>query len=99
MIIPLMAGWGGVRRDLDRLVVEAKAEIWPLLVHELIKGTVELICLHGLADLGEEEYSMVMEHTEHIEYEFPMIQIGRIVFQKSLPPDLGVSVWRSASNM
>jgi len=78
-------GWmGGVFREGDRLKVQAKASIWSLVVHELIKGTVELICLHGLGELDDKEYSVVMDQTEHIEFEFQMIQIGRLVFQKFL---------------
>lgn len=84
IVMPLMVGWGGVRREDDRLVVQAKATAWPLLLHELIKGTVELISLHGLGELDDAEYSLIMDHTEHVEYEFPMIQIGRHVFKKFL---------------
>ncbi|QEG22633.1 hypothetical protein [Mariniblastus fucicola] len=94
MLMPLMVGWGGVMRDEGQLVVQGKAGVWPLLLHELVKGTVELICLHGLGDLADEHFDVAMDHTEHVEYEFPMIQIGRLVFQKflaALPREISLS--------
>ena len=79
-----MAGWSAVERRNGRLEVIAKAVIWPLLVHELIKGTVELICLHGLSSLTDEEFDVVMDRTDHVEYEIPMLQIGGAFFRKFL---------------
>jgi hypothetical protein len=84
MAIHLMIGWGGVERRDGRIGVTAKASTWPLLLHELVKGTVELICLHGLGRLEDDSFDAVMNHTEHLEYEFPMIQIGGEFFKKFL---------------
>ena len=79
-----MVGWSAVERRNERLEVVAKAWIWPLLIHELVKGTVELICLHGMSSLYEDEFELVMDETEHVEYEIPMLQIGGTFFRKVL---------------
>lgn len=93
LMMHAMVGWGGVDRrdefDVQRdgsseLKVVAKAVTWPLLMHELVKGTMELICLHGLNELSEEHYTSVMDHTEHVEYEIPMIQIGPEFYRRFL---------------
>ncbi|MFK7769411.1 MAG: hypothetical protein AB8B55_19495 [Mariniblastus sp.] len=84
LTLQLMVGWGGVDRHDDGLKVVAKAITWPLLIHELVKGTMELICLHGLNDLSNEDYVTVMDETEHLEYEIPMIQIGPEIFRRFL---------------
>ena len=34
-------------------MVVARAIVWPILCHELVKGTAELICLHGLNTLDD----------------------------------------------
>ena len=84
MLMAGMVGWGGVDRRDGTLAVVAKAMIWPLLIHELIKGTVELICLHGLSQMDEESYLATMDVTEHVEHEVPMLQVGPEVFARVL---------------
>ena len=84
LLLKAMVGWGGVDRINGELQVMAKAIFWPLLVHELVKGSMELICLHGISAVSDEDYSVVMDHTEHVEYEVPMIQIGPVIYQAFL---------------
>ena len=84
LIKKFMVGWSAVERRDGRMEVVAKAWIWPLLIHELVKGTVELICLHGLSNLEDEEFELVMDETEHVEYEIPMLQVGGTFFKKVL---------------
>jgi len=84
LLMMAMVGWGGVDRIDGELQVVAKAVFWPLLVHELVKGSMELICLHGISDVSDGDYSIVMDHTEHVEYEVPMIQIGPVIYQAFL---------------
>ena len=79
-----MVGWGGVDRRDGGLTVVGKAIVWPLLIHELIKGTVELICLHGMSDMDEASYLETMNITEHVEHEVPMIQVGPELFGRLL---------------
>jgi len=80
----LMVGWGGVDRIDGQLQVVAKAIVWPLLLHELVKGSMELICLHGMNDMPAEDFNVVMDYTEHIEYEVPMIQMGPEFYKRFL---------------
>ncbi|MEM1211803.1 MAG: hypothetical protein AAGI68_05825 [Planctomycetota bacterium] len=70
-------GWSGVVRLPDgRLGVHARAWTWPLLVHELIKGVAELVCLHGLNRLDDQVYTAVIAAVDHIEHEIWMMQAG-----------------------
>lgn len=83
-ILQCMIGWSAVVRRKGRLSVKATATFWPMLVHELIKGSVELICLHGMSDVSESEFQIALEYTDHIEYEIPMLQIGGTIFRQFL---------------
>lgn len=84
VLMECMIGWSAVVRSKGRLKVRAAATIWPLLVHEFVKGTMELICLHGLNTLEEEDYQVVLDRTDHVEFEIPMLQIGGAVFRRLL---------------
>ena len=89
-----MVGWGGVDRVGGELQVVAKAIVWPLLLHELVKGSMELICLHGMSDMPTSDFDVVMDYTEHLEYEAPMIQMGPEFYQRFLkvvPPELALA--------
>ena len=83
-ILKGMIGWSAVVRQEDRLSVRATATFWPMLVHELIKGSVELICLHGMNSVSERDFAVALERTDHIEFEIPMLQIGGTVFKQFL---------------
>ncbi|MEM9943717.1 MAG: hypothetical protein AAF939_19295 [Planctomycetota bacterium] len=89
-----MIGWSNVQRNDGQLQVFAKAWMWPFLLHELVKGTVELICLHGMTSLLDEEFELVMDETEHVEYEIPMLQIGGAFyrrFQAVIPAEIPIA--------
>lgn len=86
----LANGWDRVVLRDGRMVVVAKAQFWPLLVHELVKGTAELICLHGLNTLSADDYERVLEATDHIEYESWHMQTGAELWRRLLallPPE------------
>src|SRR4029079_9618767 len=54
--------WGGVTREPDgALCVRATAINGYYLSKELVKGTAELICLHGLGELDDSTYEQVMQ--------------------------------------
>lgn len=86
-------GYGGVMRIDDELLAVAKARVWPLLSHELVKATVELICLHGLNSLDDKTYSHVVSAADRVEYENWLLQAGCELWRRMLPlmPD-GVAV-------
>ncbi len=83
-------GFGGVLRYGSELFVVARGWIWPILSHELVKGTAELICMHGLNDLDEETYRKVVDAADRIEYEPWMLQAGSELWRQLLPllPDV-----------
>lgn len=78
------AGYGGVSRVDGKLGVEARAWVWPLLVHELTKGTAELICLHGLNKLDAATYDYVTYIADKIEHEIWMMQAGGELWRRLL---------------
>ncbi|QDU94195.1 hypothetical protein [Lignipirellula cremea] len=78
------SGFGGVQRCDGRMEVIAKAVNWPLVAHELVKGTAELVCLHGLNQLEESVYQQVTEEADQIEYETPLLQAGAEVWRRLL---------------
>lgn len=86
------AGYGGVRNIDGKLHVEARAWMWPLLAHELTKGTAELICLHGLNTLDDMTYEYVTHEADKIEYEIWMMQAGGMLWRLFLAalPNSGV---------
>lgn len=69
-------GYGGVELRGGEFTVVAKAWNMPLLLHELVKGTAELVCLHGLNRLDAEAYEAVCAEADQIEYEGWMLEVG-----------------------
>ena len=64
-------GWRG-----GSLRVRAVAWNVPLLGHELVKGTAELVCLHGLGGLDDDTYDAVLAEADQIDDELWMLQAG-----------------------
>jgi len=77
-------GYGGVDRQGKNFTVVAKAWNWPLLSHELTKGIVELICLHGINTLDDETYKLVTDEADQIERETWMLQAGSEMWRRLL---------------
>jgi hypothetical protein len=71
-----IVGYGGVVQRGDGLTVVGKGTNWQLLCKELVKGTAELICLHGLNQLDDETYRQVLNVTDHLDLEPWMLQSG-----------------------
>jgi hypothetical protein len=78
------AGYGGVLRGDEQLRVVARGWNWSLLCHELVKGTAELICLHGLNTLDDQTYAKVIAATDRIEYEPWMLPTGAELWRRIL---------------
>ena len=76
MILSGAVGFGGVQRKENRFVVVGRAFVFPLLVHELAKGTMELICLHGLNKMNDGLYEQVMLEADQLEFETYQLQAG-----------------------
>jgi len=85
-----IVGYGGVARRGDALAVVARAANWTLLAKELVKGTAELICMHGLNELDDPTYAGVTRETDKLEHEPWMLQSGGELWRRLLlllPPD------------
>jgi hypothetical protein len=80
----LVVGYGGVMRRNGSLEVVARATNWQLLAKELVKGTAELICLHGMNHLSDDSYRQVVRHADRIEFEPWMLQTGGELWRRLL---------------
>lgn len=78
-------GYGGVLGKESEFRVVGRAWLWPVLSHELVKGTVELICMHGLNQLDATTYQEVLKAADRIEYEPWMLQVGPELWRRLLP--------------
>jgi hypothetical protein len=86
-----MVGYGGVIQNGDNLTVIGRGTNWQLLTKELVKGTAELICLHGLNELGDDVYHRVIKATDRLDLEPWMLQSGGELWRRllaSFPSDL-----------
>ncbi len=79
-----IVGLGGVVQRGDDLVVVGRGTNWQLLAKELVKGTAELICLHGLNQLDDETYRQVLNVTDHLDLEPWMLQSGGELWRRLL---------------
>ena len=89
-----IVGYGGVVQRGDELMVAARGTNWQLLAKELVKGTAELICLHGLNQLSDDTYRRVIHTTDRLELEPWMLQSGGELWRRllaSIPGDRPVS--------
>jgi hypothetical protein len=84
MLRTCVIGYGGVARRGHQLIVTAKGVTWQLLAKELVKGTAELICLHGLRQLEARMYQRVIEVTDRIDLEPWMLQSGGELWRRLL---------------
>ena len=75
-------GYSGVVRRNGRWFVVAKAWLFPLLVHELVKGTMELVCLHGLNELDKDVYLAATDEADQLEYESWCLQSGGALWRR-----------------
>jgi hypothetical protein len=100
MLRSCVIGYGGVARRDHQLIVTGKGTTWQLLTKELVKGTAELICLHGLRQLDDDMYQRVIKVTDRIELEPWMIQSGGELWRRLLAalPD-GCPVARVLMNL
>lgn len=76
MFLAGIVGYGHVKRARNELIVTSKGTNWQLLCKELVKGTADLICLHGLNQLDDSTYQHVISVTDHIDLEPWMLQSG-----------------------
>ena len=85
-----MAGSEEVDVQTDPPTIKVRAAMFPVLVHELVKGVHELIGTHGLPD-DPSQAEMVMASTDTLENEFWDLRLGPILWEKlqeSLPDEV-----------
>jgi|694.fasta_scaffold08082_18 hypothetical protein len=68
----------------DKPKVVAKGLIFPFLVHELFKGTAELLTHFGLEDLSEDDAKKVISKADDIRHEPYLAQTGPALWRKIL---------------
>lgn len=89
------AGYGGViRGENGELEVHGRGCFWPLLVHELVKGVAELICLHGMTHCAPEQWARVVEEADRPEYETWLLMTGAELWRRLLqvhPPQASLA--------
>jgi len=77
-------GYGGVISRRGTLVVVGRGTNWQLVAKELVKGTAELICLHGLSRLDDKSYDQVIKAADGVDYEPWMLQTGGELWRRLL---------------
>jgi len=85
-----MGGSEEVDIQTDPPTIKVRAAMFPVLVHELIKGVHELIATHGQPD-DPAQAEMVMATTDTLENEFWDLRLGPILWEKlqeSLPDEI-----------
>ncbi len=65
-------------------MVVARGINWLWLAKELVKGTAELVCLHGLNQLPDDTYRRVLEFTDRIDWEPWLLQSGGELWRRLL---------------
>ena len=86
-------GYSGIEKRDGGLVVRAQATIFVILLHELFKGTAELVCAHGLNRLDAQTYFNVVSQADRLHYEPWLLQAGPEMWRRFLavvPRDLGI---------
>lgn len=84
MFYKCMVGFGGVIHNGNDLVVVGRGTNWQLLAKELVKGTAELICLHGLNQLDDDIYRRIIDVTDRLDLEPWMLQSGGELWRRLL---------------
>lgn len=80
-----IAGREDVDRQTDPPTVKARAVNFPVLIHELIKGTLELVALHGRnrdEEGNEEDFSDVEESEDTLEKEMWDLRLGPAIWDR-----------------
>lgn len=87
-------GYSHVARNERQLIVSATGITWQMLTKELVKGTAELICLHGLLQLRDRTYQHVIEAADRLEFEPWLLQSGGELWRRLLaavPDDCSIA--------
>lgn len=89
------------KREGSKPKIKAKAMMFPLLLHELSKGVMELLTMHQLSSLEPDTLKKVYKHADKYEHEFFHFFVGPAVwrhFIKVVPKDKLARVVAALSN-
>lgn len=70
--------------EKDEPKIITSSTIFPILFHEMTKGVIELIFVHGISDLSPKDQENVIKYSDKIEYEPYQIQIGFLLWRDLL---------------
>jgi hypothetical protein len=59
-----------------RVIIQARAMVFPVLVQELVKGAMEYLTTLGMANMDEQDRNIVLAQADKLDYEPWQIQIG-----------------------
>jgi hypothetical protein len=80
-----IAGREDVDRQTDPPTIKARAVNFPVLIHELIKGTLELIALHGRnrdEEGNEEDFTDIEDSEDTLEKEMWDLRLGPAIWDR-----------------
>jgi hypothetical protein len=80
-----IAGREDVDRQTDPPTVKARAVNFPVLIHELIKGTLELVALHGRKrdeEGNEEDFTDIENSEDTLEKEMWDLRLGPAIWDR-----------------
>jgi hypothetical protein len=80
-----IAGREDVDRQTDPPTVKARAVNFPVLIHELIKGTLELVALHGRnrdEEGNEEDFTDIEDSEDTLEKEMWDLRLGPAIWDR-----------------
>jgi len=82
--LPMPAG-GAVQINPETMHAEAKANTFPVLLHELTKGAMDLLAEEQMATLPSAEDEATVRHTaDDTRWEIPLTQAGQELWRKFL---------------
>ena len=80
-----IAGREDVDRQTDPPTIKARAVNFPVLIHELIKGTLELVALHGRnrdEEGNEEDFTDIEDSEDTLEKEMWDLRLGPAIWDR-----------------
>lgn len=97
----MTGGTEEVEWEGDKPKIKAKAMMFPILLHEMSKGVMEVLTMHQLSSLEPDTLKKVYRHADKYEHEFFHFFVGPAVWRKFIrvvPKDKLARVIAALSN-
>jgi hypothetical protein len=75
-------GFNEISFDGDEPQVTAVALNFPMLLHELSKGMLEILAMHGINDIPEDELREILKWADRYECEIPLYRVGPPIWRR-----------------